>query len=190
MEDIIYREITKEYFNKKNKEYWDRIRTNIFGSNDIKGDITLNHVFKIYRVDGIEYLNALYKIGRRSALLQKKSEALFYLANAAIVWMTHTADQIKKYYYDFQYASPIDFINYITKDRLFEYNTQDFIMDEIFFFIGYVYFMDKSIQLSNHYFNLAVLYSKGTNREEELKKRIEYLNIDSSYMISLDELRD
>ena len=160
LQDIVYREITEEYFNKKSDSYWNRIKINI------KDDLTLNHVFRIYRIDGIEYLEAIYKIGRRSALLRRKNEeSLFYLANAAIVWMTYYSNLIKKYHIDFQYSNPSDFINYISKDRLYEYEIRDY------------------------YFKLALIFSKGTKREEEMKKRIDYFNLDKDYILSYDEIK-
>lgn len=184
LQDIIYREITGGYFAKKNNEYWDRIKVNI------KNDMTLNHVFRIYRIDGIEYLEALYKIGRRSAILRKKNdESLFYLANAAIVWMTYYSNLIKKYHFDFQYSNIYDFINYISKDRLYEYDTKEYIIDEILFFIGYVHHVGNQYKIRDYYFNLAIIFSKGTEREDELKKRIDYFKLDKDYVLSLEEIK-
>ena len=184
LQDIVYREITEEYFNTKNESYWNRIKINI------KNDQTLNHVFRIYRIDGIEYLEAIYKIGRRSALLRRKNEeSLFYLANAAIVWMTYYSNLIKKSNFDFQYSNPSDFINYISKDRLYEYQTKEYIIDEIFFFIGYVFHVENEYEIRDYYFNLALIFSKGTKREEELRKRINYFNLDKDYILTYDEIK-
>ena len=184
LQDIIYREITEGFFNKKNDSFWNRIKINI------KNDLTLNHVFRIYRIDGIEYLEAIYKIGRRSALLRRKNEeSLFYLANAAIVWMTYYSNLIKKHHFDFQYSNPTDFINYISKDRLYEYETKEYIIDEIFFFIGYVFHVENELEIRDYYFKLALIFSKGTKREEELKKRINYFNFDKDYILSYDEIK-
>lgn len=182
LEDIYYREIAGEYLSKKNKEYWARVRFNI------KNDPSLSRVFRIYRIDGIEYLQALYKIGRRSALLERNSDALFYLANAAIVWMSYYSKLIKKYHYDFQYASPTDFINYITKKQIYEYQSEDYIIDEILFFIGYVYRLEGQNDIRDHYYNLAMIFSKGTKREKDIKNLIEYLKKDEDHILTYEEL--
>ena len=184
LEDIIYREITKEYFDTKNKEYWERIRYNI------KKDPSLSHVFRIYRIDGIEYLQALYRIGRRSALLQRKSDALFFLVNAATVWMTYYSNLIKKYHFEFQYSSPTDFINYISKKRIYEYQSEDYMMDEILFFIGYIYLLENEEEIKDHYFNLAKIFSKNTKREEEINNRIEYFKKDKEHILTYEEFID
>ncbi|HOV13241.1 MAG TPA: hypothetical protein PK771_03065 [Spirochaetota bacterium] len=63
LSDIIYREITEMFFKKRKQDFWNRIQLNI------KDDPTLEKVMRIYRVDGIEYLKALYKVGKRSALI-------------------------------------------------------------------------------------------------------------------------
>ncbi len=184
LQDIIYREISGGYFAQKNNEYWDRIKANI------KNDFTLNHVFRIYRIDGIEYLEALYKIGRRSAILRKQSdESLFYLANAAVVWMTYYSNLIRKYQFDFQYSNISDFINYISKDRLYEYDTKEYIIDEILFFIGYVFHVENQYDIRDYYFNLSIIFSKGTEREDELRKRIDYFKLDKDYVLSFEELK-
>ena len=181
LEDILYREIAKEYFDKKSNEYWNRLK------NQINSDITLNNIFRIYKLNGIEYLEALYKIGRRSSVLQRDKEALFYLANAAIVWMTFYSNIIKKYYENFQYTGPIDFFNYLSKNRIDEYSTKDFFIDEIFFYIGYVYLIDKKNELKDYYFKLALNFSKNTKNEEELKNKINYFKIDKNYLLKLEE---
>ncbi|MBN2544636.1 MAG: hypothetical protein JXB50_02485 [Spirochaetes bacterium] len=179
--EIIYSEIVDEYFMKKNDEFWSRIKYNI------KNDASLNLVFKIYRIDGIEYLEALYKIGKRNAILQRKEESLYYLVNAAIVWMTYYSNIIKKYHYEFQYSNPTDFINYISKKRLYEFESKDYIMDEIFYYIGYIYLLENQSTIKNHYFNLAKIFSKNTDREEEIQARIDYFNINPNYRIKIDE---
>jgi hypothetical protein len=181
LEDITYREITKEFFDKKAPEFWDRLQKNI---ND---DPTLSRVFKIYRIDGIEYLEALYKIGRRSAMLQRKSEALYFLSISADIWMTYNASLIKKTNFDFQFASPEDFINYISKKRIFEYNEEQNQMDYILFFIGYVFLLDKQDKIKDHFFNLALIFSKNTSMEEEIKKRIDYFKKDENHILTYDE---
>jgi|GEM_PF-1194976 len=180
--DIVYREILKDYFELKHKEYWDRIRENI------NKDKTLEYVFKIYRIEGMEYLKALYMIGRRAAILQRKKEAMFYLVNAAIVWMTHYSNLIKKYHFDFQYSNPTDFINYIAKRKIYEYESEELLMDEILFFIGYIYYLDKDAKLYDYFFNLAKIFSKNTNKEIEIKNRIDYLLKVKDHIITYEEL--
>lgn len=182
LEDIYYREIVDEYLKTKNKEYWGRVRFNI------KSAPSLIRVFRIYRIDGIEYLQALYKIGRRSALLERNSEALFYLSNAAIVWMTYYSKLIKKHHYKFQYSSPSDFINYITKRKNYELESEDYIIDEILFFIGYVYRLEGQDEIREHYYNLARIFSKGTKMEEDIKNLIEYLKKDKKHILTYEEL--
>lgn len=179
--EVYYMEILEWYFRKKPQEYWNRIKFNI------KEDATLSRVFKIYRIDGIEYLEALYKVGRRNAILQRKEDALFYLANAAIVWMTYFSNVIKRYHYEFQYSNPTDFINYISKKRLYEYESKDFLMDEIFFFIGYIYLLSGEEKIKDHYFNLSKIFTKGTKKEEEINSRIEYFKINKEYRLRIDE---
>lgn len=182
--EIWYLEILEGYFSKKSQEFWSRIKYHI------KEDISLNRVFKIYRIDGIEYLKALYKVGRRNAILQRKEDALFYLANAAIVWMTYYANVIRTYHYGFQYSGPSDFINYIAKKRLYEYESKDFIMDEIFFFIGYVYLTLGNDKLKDYYFNLAKIFSKNTDKEEEINSRIELFKINKNYRLTHQDFLD
>ncbi|OHD15293.1 MAG: hypothetical protein A2086_00840 [Spirochaetes bacterium GWD1_27_9] len=183
--DITYREIVIDYFKKKKNDFWDRIRFNI------KQDISLVHTFRIYRVDGIEYLKALYKIGKRASLIQKKEEALFFIANAGIVWMTYYSNLIKKEKYDFQYASPVDFINYVTKKNIGEYiSEKDYLIDEIMFFIGYLELLYNEDDIAKHYFDLAIMFSKGTKRENEIKSRIDYFKRDRNHILSYEELID
>ncbi|HOJ65271.1 MAG TPA: hypothetical protein PLE45_12715 [Spirochaetota bacterium] len=179
--DIVYREIVTDYFKLKEEDFWNRVRYNI------KNDKTLSHVFRIYRIDGIEYLMALYRIGVRSALLNRKEDAIFFLANAAIVWMTYYSSLIKKYEEDFQYAGPADFIPFLNNKNKYEYITDDYIMDEIMFFIGYVYGVDKNYKIRDSYFNLSLAFSKGTNREVEIFNRIEYFKKDPEHILGYEE---
>jgi hypothetical protein len=190
LEDITYREIVGDFFAKKKNDFWDRIRLNIKGdeSTGVKSDPSLSKVFKIYRLDGMEYLKALYKIGRRAAILQRSDEALYYLSIAAIVWMTYYSELIKKNEYDFQYADPSSFINYISKKKLFEYESEEYYMDLIFFYIGYVNKLKKEDKIKDYYFNLAVIFSKNTDRTNELQNLIEYLQKDKDYLLTYNEL--
>lgn len=181
LSEIIYREITDEFFNKKTPDFWAKVKDNIHK------DQTLNHVFRIYRIEGIEYLDALYKIGRRNAILQRNDEALFFLVTAAIVWMTYYSDVIKKFHFEFQYTTPADFINYLAKKRLYEYESKEFVMDQIFFFIGYIYLLKNQTQINEHYFNLSKIFSQNTGREEEITAKIEYFKVTKDYKLRLDE---
>jgi len=184
LEDIYYREITGKYFELKKPEYWERVKFNI------KDDPTLGRVFKIYQIDGMEYLQALYKIGRRSALLQRSDDAMYYLVNSAIVWMTYYYKLIKKHNSDFKYTDPSDFINYIAKQRLYEYTSDDYIIDEIFFYIGYLFKLQGQSKLMDHYFGLAKIFSKGTKRELDIANRIEYFNKDKDHILTYEEILD
>ncbi len=182
--DVTYREIAAPYFAKKSSDYWNMFRNNITGNADlnIQPDPTLGRIFKLYRIDGMEYYKALYKIGRRAALLQQNDDALFYLANAAIVWMTNYSEIIKKTDFDFQFTDPASFINYISNKKLFEYGSGDYYMDLVFFYIGYVNKLKKENKARDYYFNLAVIFSKNTNRTEVLQGLIEYMKKDPSYL--------
>lgn len=179
--DIIYREIVNDYFKLKENDFWNRVRYNI------KNDKTLSHVFRIYRIDGIEYLTALYKIGKRSALLNRKEDAIFFLVNASIVWMTYYSSLIKKVEEDFQYAGPADFIPFLSNRDKYEYIADDYIMDEIMFFIGYVYGLDKDYKIRDSYFRLSQSFSKGTKRESEILNRIEYFKKDPEHILGYEE---
>lgn len=182
LEDIVYREILEEYFMLNNKEYWDRINYNI------NKDQTLGHVFRIYRVEGIEFLEALYKVGRRSALLQKKKDALFYLSNAAIVWMTYYSGLIKTINYNFQFTGPFDFINYLSEDEIFKETSEGILIDEIMFYIGYIFYINRDYNLAEHYFKLAESFSKNTTKEVEIKSRIIFLMENKDHILSYEEI--
>ncbi len=179
--DIVYREIVNDYFKAKEEDFWNRVRYNI------KNDITLSHVFRIYRIDGIEYLHALYKIGFRSALLNRKEDAIFFLANAAIVWMTYYSSLIKKVDTDFQYASPADFVPFLENKSKYEYSNDDYIIDEIMFFIGYIYGLDKNYKIRDSFFNLALTFSKNTSKRSEIFNRIEYFKRDPEHILGYEE---
>ncbi|MCG8572758.1 MAG: MC/SLC25 family protein [Spirochaetes bacterium] len=184
LEDLVYREIVEGYFAQKNIEYWNRMRYNI------RKDQTLSHVFRIYRNEGIKYLKALYKIGFRSALLKRKDESLFYLANAAITWMTFNNDYVKQFYFDFQYAGPIDFINYITNKNVYEYYSDNDIMNEIMFYIGYNFYLNNEAEIMDHFFQLANKFSLTNEQREEMDDRIYYLLTHPGHMITYDEILD
>lgn len=184
LEDIIYREILTAYDALKPADFWARIKVNI------RKDQTLSHVFRIYRVEGIQYLQALYKVGRRSALLKRGDDSLFYLSNAAIVWMTYYNELIKKRDLNFQYTAPVDFINYVTKNNLFEYISEDYIIHEIMFYIGYNYFVTGDEEIMRLYFDLAKMFSKGTDKEEEIADRIAFLMSNRDHRMTYDEIVD
>jgi hypothetical protein len=183
LEDVFYREIVKDYLDSKSNEYWNRLK------NKINNEPSLNNIFRIYKLNGIEFLEALYKIGRRSSILQRDKEALFYLTNAAVIWMTYYSTIIRKYYDDFKYSNPVDFLNFLSKNRIEEYSTNDFFIDEIFFYIGYTFLIVKKNDLKDYYFNLALSFSKDTKDYEDLKDRINYFKIDKNYFLKLEELQ-
>jgi len=183
LEDLIYREIAKEFFDKKKNDYWDRIKYYI------ENDATLNHAYRIYRLSGIEYLEALYKVGRRSSILEKDKEALFYLTCASIVWFTYFSEIIKNYNSDFQFSTPVDFINYLLKIRSREQIESDLIIGEIFFYIGYTNYILKRNNIKDYFYNFAISFSKNTKKEEEIKNRINYLKIDKNYILKFDEIK-
>lgn len=180
--DIVYREIVDEYFKSKEKDFWQRVRYNI------KNDITLNHVFRIYRIDGIEYLEALYRIGFRSSLLNRKEDAMFFLVNAAIVWMTYYSSLIKKVESEFQYSGPSDFISFLNSKNKYEYVKENYIMDEIMFFIGYISGLEKNYKIRDSFFNLAISFSKYGSKSSEIFNRVEYIKKDPEHIISYDEI--
>ncbi len=182
MADIIYREILERFFITKNREFWDRIK------NNIKADPTLSHVFRIYRIDGIVYLKALYEVGKRSSILQRHDDALYFLSIAAIVWMTYYDLIIKSEVYSFSYSSPADFINFMTKKSISEYKSNDYIVDQIMFYIGYAAQLKNETSIKNHYYNLAIKFSEGTKREIEIKKRINYFIINPAHKLSYQDI--
>lgn len=185
LSDIIYREITESFFKKKKSEFWDRIKLNI------KEDPTIEKVLRIYRIEGIEYLRALYKIGKRASFIGRNNEAFYYLSIAAVVWMTYYGSEIKKEKFDFQYSGPLDFINFVSKKQFNEYiSNDDYIMDEILFFIGYVSLTNKEEKIADHYFNLSLSFTQGSKKEESIRNRINYLKIDKSHLLSYDEVID
>jgi len=181
--DIIYREITAGLFKTKNQDYWERIRYNI------EKDPSISHVFRIYRIDGIEYMKALYMIGKRSALLQRKKESIYYLTLASIIWMTYYDSLIKIYHFDFQYSGPADFIPYLKKkDIVGNIPPEDYLMDRIFFFIGYLYHISGDNDLQKYYFNLSLAFGIHEEKFSQIKKLIEYFDLNSAYKLQYDEI--
>jgi tetratricopeptide (TPR) repeat protein len=181
--DIIYREIVEGYYKKKQPDFWTRLR------GYVKQDPSLTRIFRLYREDGIEYFKAFYKIGRRSALLQRPDDALFYLANAGVVLMTLEANIIKKSDYGFQYSGPVDFIKYYPKkERTLNLSEVSNNFDETMFFIGYANKLKGKEDLKNYYFDLALKFSRGTTNEQEIKNRIDYFKIDKDHLLSYEEL--
>jgi tetratricopeptide (TPR) repeat protein len=178
--DIIYREMAKDFMSRKDSGFWSRLK------DYIKQDSTLSRIFRIYRDDGIEYFKALYKIGKRSSLLGRPDDALFYLANAAVVYMTYKAGKIRETNYQFQYAGPVDFIKFAGKKEYSTIGGNDYF-DEVLFFIGYANRQKGNNKISGYFFDLALRMSKGTARESEIKNRIEYLGISRDNVLTNDE---
>ncbi len=168
--DIVYREIVEGFFKTKPSDYWDRIKVNI------KNDPTLSRVFRIYRIEGMEYLKALFHIGKRSALLQRKQDALYYLSLASVVWMTYYSELIKESEFDFTYVGPADFVNFINEKGKYEYSSNEYIIDEALFYIGYIYYLDDVREIKDYFFNVSKAFTKGTNKEAELFSLIDFLN--------------
>jgi tetratricopeptide (TPR) repeat protein len=181
-EEIMYREIVEDYFAERTPEFWNRIRYNI------ANDTTLGHVFRIYRIDGMEYLWALYKIGQRSALMEKHDDALFFLSNAAIIWMTDYSSLVKARNFDFQYASPSDLISYFQKKKVYSHVSEDYFFHEILFYIGYVYHLKSDRQISDLYFDLAMKFSKGTGHEVDIRNRVNYFTVDPDYTLTWKDI--
>lgn len=182
LEEMMYRDILKDFFKQRNQEYWDRIRYNI------REDLTLNYVFKIYRLDGMKYLEALYKLGRHEAIMQRRNESLFLLSCAAIVWMTYYGNEIKKTASDFQFEGPVDFINYINNQRFLRYINEDFIVDKLMFYIGYNHFINRDYEISSHYFKLSLIYAERTGRTVMLRDKINYLSNNKDHVLTYEEI--
>ena len=182
LEEMMYHDILAGLFATYNKDYWNRIRYNI------REDLTLGYVFKIYRIDGIKYLNALYKIGVHEAIMQKRDEALFYLSLATVVWMTYYGNEIKGFLPNFQYESPVDFTNYMKNKRFAEYINEDFIIDYLMFYIGYIHHSNKSFETAAHYFTLAKTYSHFSGRHIMIRDLISYLESHPDHLITYEEI--
>ena len=182
LEQMTYHEILKGFFSQKNNEYWERIRYNI------REDMSLNYVFKIYRIEGIKYLKALYQLGVHEALLQKQNESLFYLNLATIVWMTYYGTEIKKFVPEFQYEGPVDFINYIKNNRFSKHVNDDFIIDKLMFYIGYNLFINREYQIASHYFKLSLIYAESTGRLVMIRDQINYLENNKDHVLTYEEI--
>ncbi len=183
---VVYSEIINKYLSLKKREFWDRVRLNI------KEDPSLERCFRIYRIDGIQYMKALFEQGKRAALLQRPDDALFYLVNAAVVWMTYYDSLVKQYQDSFQYTNPIDFINYLSDKRINKnISTEDrAIIDDIMFFLGYASLLKDNEDIATYYFDIAITFSKNSGREAEITNRVEYFKIDKKYRIMYSELKD
>lgn len=183
LEEMTYLKIISEFIATKKESYWERIRYNI------RQDITLSHIFKVYRLDnGMKYFNALYNIGRHAAIAQKRDESLFYLGCAAIVWMTHFSDEIRKSQPDFHYTGPVNFINYINNPAFKIVLTEDFVFDKLMFFIGYNHFLNGNVQERDHYFNLAKSFAAKTGRENAVGDFIDYLVAHPEHVLTYQEI--
>jgi len=182
---VVYSEIVANFLSLKKRDFWDRIRINI------KEDPSLERCFKIYRIDGIQYMVSLFEQGKRAALLQRPDDALFYLVNAAIVWMTYYDSLIKKYQNSFQYTNPIDFINYLSDKRINRNISKEdrAIIDDIMFFLGYASLLKDNEDIANYYFDIAIAFSKSSGRENEITNRVEYLKRDKNYRFVYSELK-
>ena len=72
-------EIINGFFSTKKDTFWDRIRYNI------RQDITLSHIFKVYRLDnGMKYFNAPRPTIRQMSLISS-SEQLSSFPNSSDV---------------------------------------------------------------------------------------------------------
>ena len=183
---VVYGEIIANYLSLRKSEFWDRIRLNI------KDDPSLERCFRIYRIEGIQYMRALFEQGKRSALLQRPDDALFYLVNAAIVWMTYYDSLIKNYQNSFQYTNPIDFISYLSNKRINKNISQEdsAIIDDIMFFLGYSSLLKDNEDIANYYFDIAIAFSKNSGRENEITNKVEYLRRNKDYRITYSELKN
>jgi len=183
--DIVYKEIVEGYLKRKDNDFWKRLK------GYVAQDSSLTRIFRLYREDGIEYYKAFYKIGRRSAILQRPDDALFYLANAGVILMTFNSGFIKKLDFHFQYSGPVDFLPYTVKNNLEEnLNGKGSSFSEMLFFIGYANKLKNKDKIKDFYYDLALKFSKGTKLESELKNRIKYLSVDKNHFLSYEELLD
>ncbi|HOV13240.1 MAG TPA: hypothetical protein PK771_03060 [Spirochaetota bacterium] len=105
--------------------------------------------------------------------------------------MTYHGSRLKKERMDFQYSNLLDFINFVNKKEFKEYVTdKNYIIDDVLFFIGYVSLLEKEEKISEHYFNLAKKFTKGSRKEEIITNRIEYLKLNKEHRFSYDEVID
>ncbi|HPO49885.1 MAG TPA: hypothetical protein PLO89_06115 [Spirochaetota bacterium] len=183
--DIVYREIVDIFIKKRKDDFWDRIKINI------KDDPTLEKVMRIYRIEGMEYMKAFYKVGKRASIIGRSKEALFYLSVACVLWMTHRGSEIKKERFDFQYSNLLDFLNLVTKKEFKDYVTdKNYLIDETLFFIGYSCSQENEDISAIRYYDLAKKFSVGSKREESINNRIEYLKNSPEHRLSYDEVID
>lgn len=180
--DVVNREICQDFFASKDQEFWARLKHNI------KTDPSLSHVFRIYRLEGIEYLRALYKIGRHSALLQRKDDSLFYLSVATIVWMTNCCDLVKRNVYDFSYAGPTDFIAVLKDISEYQYVTDETIIEEILFYIAYAYHIDNNFKIRNNYIELAETFAQNSSKRNKIAILCETLRRNDNHILSYEEI--
>lgn len=182
LEDSVYREICSGFFLQKKDEYWNRVRENI------RKDLTLDHVFKVYRFEGIKYLKALYMVGRRCAVLQRNEESLFYLSSAAIVWMTYYSGMIKEQNDIFQYEGPSDFINYIKNNVHLEFMKDNYVIDFIMFYIGYNAHVSRDYAIMKYYFDLSRAFSVAGGRSDEIRDMVSFLSKNKNYLMNFSEM--
>ena len=181
--DITYREIANEYLNKKDIVIWARFREYI------KKDSSLNHIFRIFREDGMEYYKAFYRIGRRSALMERYDDALFYLANAAIVYMKYNSDIIKKRDYQFRYESPLDFTQYFNrKDFKDSFSFEPYYFDEVLFYAGYVNQKMSEYKIAGYFYELALTFNKYPEISTDLKYRVEFLKKNRNHTMTYADI--
>jgi tetratricopeptide (TPR) repeat protein len=181
LQDITDREICESFFASKEKDLWQRIKFNI------KTDPSLSHVFRVYRLEGTEYMRALYSIGKHAVLQQRKDDGLFYLTLAAIVWMTGCSDLIKRNVYDFSYAGPTDFIVVLNDIAKYQYVTDETIIEEILFYIAYAYHIDHNYKIRDNYLELAETFAANSSKRNKISILCETLRRDSSHKLTYEE---
>ncbi len=182
LQDISNREICADFFETKSNDYWSRLRHNI------KTDPSLSHVFRIYRLEGTEYLKALYKIGRHSALLQRKDDSLFYLTVATVVWMTNCSEIVRQNVYGFSYTGPADFISVLKNISDYQYVTDETIIEEILFYIGYAYHLDRNYKIRDNYLNLAQSFAVNSGKKNKIAVLCRTLLSDENHILSYEEI--
>jgi hypothetical protein len=181
--DILYREIADEYLKKRDSEIWFRFREYV------RKDTSMIHIFRIFREDGMEYHKALYKIGRRSALMERYDDAMFYLANAAVVYMKYNSDVIKKRDYEFSYEGPLDFVEFFSRkdyDGMFSF--KPYYADEILFYLGYANQKKNEYRIADYFYDLSLTYGRFADKANDLQYRIEYLKKNRNHKITYSEI--
>ena len=181
LQDIMNREICEDFFASKDKDLWQRIKFNI------KTDPSLSHVFRVYRLEGIEYMKALYSIGKHAVMQQRKDDGLFYLTLAAIVWMTSCSDLVKRNVYDFSYAGPTDFIVVLNDIAKYQYVTDETIIEEILFYIGYAYHIDHNYKIRDNYLELAQTFASNSSKRNKIGILCETLRRDANHILRYEE---